>query len=64
MPAVAPFFSIHEEAKPADQRVYHNNTECPIAEAIPDNWRNTGTKGYDLCPICRDLIRIPLEAVI
>lgn len=65
MSAVVTFYSIHEEVKPADQRVYHNNTDCPIAQAIPDDWRNTGTNGYSLCLICSDLIeRIPLGAVV
>ena len=44
--AVVPFYSIHEEAKSPDQRVYHNNTDCPIAKAIPSNWRSPGTRGY------------------
>jgi hypothetical protein len=56
MPAVVPFYSIDEETKPSDQRVYHNHTECPIGLAIPESRRNKGTHGYRLCPICDDLI--------
>lgn len=57
MPAVVPFYSIDEEFKPQEQRVYHNHTECPIAQAIPDTRRLRGTDGYDLCPTCLELIR-------
>ena len=32
MTAAVPFYSIHDEAKWADLRVYHNNTDCPIAK--------------------------------
>jgi hypothetical protein len=56
MPAVVPFHSIDEYTKPVFERIYHNNTECPIALDIPNTQRHTGTNGYDLCPVCRELI--------
>jgi hypothetical protein len=64
MPAVVPFYSIDEEAKPLDQRVYHNHTDCPIRQVIPESRRNVGTNGYNLCPVCLKLIEInPGESV-
>ena len=56
MPAVVPFYTITEESKPADTRIYHNNTACAAMRAIPKNERNIGTNGYEQCPICRQLI--------
>jgi hypothetical protein len=57
MPLVVPFHSTEEETKPSDQtRVYHNNSECEEARKIPIRRRLDGTEGYQLCPICRQLI--------
>jgi len=56
MPAVVPFYSITEESKPPERRVYHNNTACPVIKAIPKDRRSIGTNGYEQCPICRHLI--------
>lgn len=61
MPAVVPFYSIDEESKPSEQRVYHNHTECPIGQAIPDTRRCIGTDGYELCPTCLKLIQRALR---
>ena len=64
MPAVVPLYSIDEEAKPVNQRVYHNHTDCPIRETIPETRRDIGTNGYDLCPICLKLIeQFPRKSV-
>lgn len=56
MPAVVPFYSITEESKSPERRIYHNHTACPIIPTITENQRNIGTNGYEQCPICRQLI--------
>jgi hypothetical protein len=52
---VPPFNSINEVKKPADQRVYHNNTKCPSGKDIPKKERRVGNAGYRLCTHCKDL---------
>jgi hypothetical protein len=54
MPTVADFYSINEAAKPAANRVYHNNSACPPGRDIPPNERRSGTNGYRLCKDCTE----------
>ena len=55
--AVAQFYSVNEEKKPANQRVYHDNINCRPGQDIPPHERRPGTGGYRLCEICDDLDR-------
>jgi hypothetical protein len=55
MALVVPFYSIEEETKPFDERIYHNNSECEEARRIPPRRRVSGTEGR-LCPICQQAI--------
>ena len=53
MTAVAPFYSVNEEAKPANKRVHHNNGACAPGRDIPTHERRQGTGGYRLCEDCQ-----------
>ncbi len=55
MPATAAFHSINEAAKPAANRVYHDNSACRPGQDIPHNERRSGTGGYRLCDVCKPL---------
>ena len=55
MPKMAQFHSINEAAKPAANRVHHDNTTCVPGRDIPKNERRPGTGGYRLCDKCEDL---------
>ena len=54
MPKVPDFYSINEVLKPAENRVYHNNSACPPGRDIPANERRAGTGGYRLCKDCNE----------
>jgi hypothetical protein len=55
MPKVAAFYSVNETAKPAHNRVHHDNSACPPGRDIPANERRTGTGNYRLCDDCKKL---------
>jgi hypothetical protein len=55
MPKVPEFYSVNEAAKPAANRVYHNNGACRPGQDIPQNERRAGTGGYRLCDDCQKL---------
>lgn len=55
MPPTSAFYSINEAAKPAANRVHHNNSACPPGRDIPQHERRGGTGGYRLCDDCRRL---------
>ncbi len=55
MPATPAFYSINEGAKPAANRVHHNNSACRPGQDIPQNERRVGTGGYRLCGDCTRL---------
>ena len=57
LPKVAPFHSVNEAAKPAGNRVHHDNGACRPGQDIPYTERRSGTGGYRLCEICDDLDR-------
>jgi hypothetical protein len=54
MPRTPEFYSINEAAKPAANRVYHNNSACPPGRDIPPSERRPGTGGYRLCMDCNE----------
>ena len=54
MPKVPDFHSINEAKKPADKRVYHNNSACPPGRDIPAHERRDGTNQYRLCHDCKE----------
>ncbi len=54
MPRVSDFYSVNEAAKPAGNRVYHNNSTCPPGRDIPTHERKPGTNGYRLCEDCKN----------
>jgi len=52
------FYSVNEINKPAENRVYHNNSECHSGREIPQNDRVSGAPtGYRLCEHCISLNR-------
>ena len=55
MPKVAAFHSVNETNKPIQNRVHHNNSDCPSGYDIPKKERIPGTGGYRLCKRCKDL---------
>ena len=73
------FYSINEDLKPVDERVYHNNSGCPAGRDIlpndrrryegPGSWSaRDGDLGhlsptYRLCDACHDLNNADLENV-
>jgi hypothetical protein len=56
MPTIHPFFSVNEEKKPREERVYHNNAKCKVGRGIPVWDRHQGTNSYELCPVCAGLV--------
>jgi hypothetical protein len=52
---VSPFNSINEAKKPIEDRVYHNNSECPAWFQIPGKEKRQGDAGYRLCIHCKNL---------
>lgn len=55
MPKTSTFYSVNEEKKPADKRVYHNNGACPPGRDISQNESRAGTNNYRLCDDCKKL---------
>jgi hypothetical protein len=53
--SIQPFNSINEVKKPAEKRVYHNNSKCASGHDIPKKERREGSAGYRLCQHCKDL---------
>ena len=56
MPRVSDFYSVNEAAKPAANRVHHNNSLCPSGRDIPAGERRLGHP-YRLCEHCERLAR-------
>ena len=46
MPKVQDFYSINENKKPIEKRVYHDNSACAPGRDIPINERLSGKGGY------------------
>jgi hypothetical protein len=55
MPYVDPFHSAKEEAKPAETRRWHDQSDCGSGKEIPKGDRRPGTGGYTRCQECKDL---------
>jgi hypothetical protein len=55
MAFVDPFFSANEADKPADQRRWHDHSDCPAANEISKGDRRPGTGGYSRCEECKSL---------
>jgi hypothetical protein len=55
MAYVDPFYSANEEAKPADARRWHDQSDCGLAKEIPKGDRSPGTGGYPRCEECVSL---------
>ena len=49
---MADYYSVNEEKKNADKRVYHNKETCKVGVDIPTSERRSGTNGYRLCKDC------------
>jgi hypothetical protein len=58
MASTPAFHSINEVKKPANHRVYHNNTNCPPGRDIPSWERRAGTSTYRLCDVCNSHNRL------
>jgi hypothetical protein len=54
MPKVQDFYSINENKKPIEKRVYHDNSACAPGRDIPINERLSGKGGYRHCDVCTD----------
>jgi hypothetical protein len=52
MTRVTPYYSVNEDAKPEDERVYHTDNQCRVGREIPKNERCYGTGGYHPCKDC------------
>jgi hypothetical protein len=51
-----PYFSVNEFEKPADERRFHDNTECGPGSRISETNKRYGTaKGGKRCEICATL---------
>jgi hypothetical protein len=55
MAYVDPFYSVAEEAKPADQGRWHDQSDCALGKEIPKGDRRPGTGGYSRCEECKSL---------
>jgi hypothetical protein len=55
MTRTSEFYSIHEVKKLPENRVHHNNNECPPGRDIPENERRDGKAGHRLCDVCKKL---------
>jgi hypothetical protein len=55
MAYVDPFYSVNEEAKPADKRRWHDQSDCGPAKEVPNGDRRAGTGGYSRCEDCKSL---------
>lgn len=57
MPTTSPFYSVNEVNKPAENRVYHDNTACGPGQEVPERDRRSGTNNYRRCYDCDRLDR-------
>jgi len=55
MAKVSPFYSVNEADKPADERVYHDQSGCGPGSEIKPGDRRSGTGGYRRCQDCKKL---------
>lgn len=55
MAFVDPFYSVNEEAKPAETRRWHDQSDCGLAKEIPKRDQRPGTGGYSRCEDCKSL---------
>jgi hypothetical protein len=55
MAYVDPFYSVNEEAKPADKRRWHDQSDCGPAKEIPNGDRRPGAGEYSRCEDCMSL---------
>jgi hypothetical protein len=55
VPKVAAFYSTREVNKQVQNRVHHNNSECPLVREIAKHDMRPGTDGYRLCDDCLSL---------
>jgi hypothetical protein len=55
MAYVDPFYSVNEAAKPADERRWHDQSDCGPGKEIPKGDRRPGTGGYSRCEDCKSL---------
>jgi len=51
------YYSINEADKPASERRYHDNENCPPGGEIPARNRRSGSNGYRLCGQCQRMNR-------
>jgi hypothetical protein len=51
------FHSINETKKPVEERVHHNNNNCPSGREIPKNKGVYNAGGYRVCFHCQNLNR-------
>jgi len=52
MPRMKDQYSVNEEKKAKEHRVYHNNSACGPFGEIPKHERRDGQNGYRLCDDC------------
>jgi hypothetical protein len=53
MPRTADFHSINEVKKPVDNRVYHNDSTCPLGRVVMAAGEySLGKNNYRLCRDC------------
>jgi hypothetical protein len=57
MARVSPFHSMYVAMKPPSMRVSHNNDNCSLGRAIPDQERKSGSGNFPLCRECDRLNR-------
>ena len=55
MTKVPAFYSVNEVKKLPADRVHHDNRACRPGQDIPQSERRTGTGGYRLCQVCKEL---------
>ncbi len=52
MAKVPEYYSVKETKKPIKKRIYHDDDQCRVGGAIPQNERRNGTGGYRQCQDC------------
>lgn len=52
MPKVKEYYSVKEDSKPANERVYHDNDQCRAGRDILTRDRRDGKGGYRHCKDC------------
>ena len=55
MGRVPDFYSINEDRRPSEFRVYHNNDACLIGRDVTTYESLLGSNGYTLCDHCEML---------